>query len=145
MQADELPEWMLSEESVLEETDLSLYGRGLRQRPTVNYDDGLSDNQWAKVWIINIPSPSVILIATQGIEEGNLDEEVAKHAERRAKRKAREAERAEDEEIEDEDEEQEGGKKKRQPAKKRAKAQREPTEDKRARTLKVSASSSCRR
>lgn len=44
----ELPKWLMEEPDVGTD-DLSLvYGRGFRERPKVDYDDGLTDKQWEK-------------------------------------------------------------------------------------------------
>jgi hypothetical protein len=49
MQDDELPEWMLADLSALDEDITDNYGRGMRERKEVKYDDRLSDLQFAKM------------------------------------------------------------------------------------------------
>jgi hypothetical protein len=45
----ELPKWLLEEPIADNAEDISLvYGRGFRDRPKVDYDDGLTDKQWEK-------------------------------------------------------------------------------------------------
>lgn len=58
----ELPSWLLEEPVVGSVDDMTLvYGRGFRDRPKVDYDDGLTDKQWEKKLIEydeGISSPS---------------------------------------------------------------------------------------
>ena len=50
MQLEELPECYRTDEPFADTTELDeLEGRGHRRRTVVNYNDGLSDDQWALV------------------------------------------------------------------------------------------------
>jgi hypothetical protein len=49
MQDDELPKWMLDDTIKDEEKLTELYGRGMRERKDVCYDDDLTEHQWTKV------------------------------------------------------------------------------------------------
>jgi ATP-dependent helicase STH1/SNF2 len=53
MQFEELPECYQTDEPFeVKEVDESLEGRGQRRRNVVSYNDGLSDEQWAMVSIV---------------------------------------------------------------------------------------------
>ncbi len=57
MQLEELPEFYRSDEPFTNENELDeLEGRGHRRRTVVNYNDGLSDDQWAIVRVPNFQS-----------------------------------------------------------------------------------------
>lgn len=49
MQLEELPEFYRTEEPFEDKTEYEEEGRGHRRRTVVNYNDGLSDDQWAMV------------------------------------------------------------------------------------------------
>lgn len=50
MQLEELPEFYRTDEPFADKTELDeIEGRGQRRRTIVNYNDGLSDDQWAMV------------------------------------------------------------------------------------------------
>ena len=56
MQLEELPEYYRLEEPFLDKNEIDeIEGRGQRRRTVVNYNDGLSDDQWA---MVSLPSSS---------------------------------------------------------------------------------------
>ncbi len=55
MQLEELPECYRTDEPFVIKADFDeMEGRGHRRRTVVNYNDGLSDDQWAMVCILRV-------------------------------------------------------------------------------------------
>ncbi|KAL7285940.1 LOW QUALITY PROTEIN: hypothetical protein ACG7TL_001055 [Trametes sanguinea] len=80
MQLEELPECYRTDEPFQDSNDLDeLEGRGHRRRTVVNYNDGLSDDQWA------MPAERA---SAQALEEGEDLQELSERAREKKERRA---------------------------------------------------------
>lgn len=90
MQLEELPEFYRAEEPFIDKNEIDeIEGRGQRRRTVVNYNDGLSDDQWA---MVRLHSSRVCLqsysIVKQALEDGEDLQELSERARANKDRRA---------------------------------------------------------